>query len=615
MKDYENILKSQNSISDQKTEIFKYLSDISWDHPDTSILICQNIEIQTAFNLSDNDHALINYYKGKSQRAKGNYQKAIKYFYKSLEYAEKSATHLDIAKACYQIGILNLFLGNMDTSIEHLLRAKNLYDQHGTPTDQADMLNALASYYSDNGKPEKAYNAYNSALIKYQEEGDTLGQANVHANLGMMYIDDEKFKEAEYHILMQGKLDTLLNTQWGLGFHYDFMGNLKEKANQYDEALAWYKLSLETRKKLDSHYNLCESNISLGKLLIKMNNCPEAIDYLNEIFKYQEEHQSLSQEQSAHFHLSQCYEKTGNLNLSLSHYKSYKTISDSIYQRDKLKAIAEKEVLLEQSELDKQIELLNMDNQIKAYQLSKQNIVTISSLLGLLAFTLFSIWIYKLYLKIKTRNVKISSALNEKEILLREIHHRVKNNLQVISSLLSLQSRQIKDTNIKQAIDEGRNRVRSMALIHQNLYQRESLTGINVNTYLEKLIEELFETYNISPDKIQLKLDIPFLELDVDTMIPLGLIINELVSNSLKHAFTDKKSGLIKISLEEVNNSLLLSVSDNGKGIDVDKMFNSKTFGNRLLKAFGQKLKADLSVQSNDGTRVSLAIKKYKKAS
>jgi two-component sensor histidine kinase len=612
---YKNIIAKEVSLDQKKESLFNFIQEISWNEPDSTISICEHLEKIESLHLNDNDLSQIQYYKGRAQRAKGNYQNALKKFRESLMFANKSGDNINIAKACYQIGILNLFIGNMGVSIEHLLKAKNIYDQYGSLTDQADMLNALASYYSENKKLEKAIDAYRDALNRYKQEGDTLGQANVHANLGMLLIDEEKFEEAEYHILMQGKLDTLLKTEWGLGFHYDFMGYLYEKQKLFEKALSWYKKSLATRKNQNSHYNICESNISLGKLLIKMGDCQSAIKYLEEIFKYKEEHQSLSQEQSAHLYLSKCYEKTGHLKLSLSHYKSYKTISDSIYQKDKLKEIAEMEVLLEQSELDKKIVLLNKDNEIKAFELSKQHMIILSSLFGLLAFTIFSIWIYKLYLKIKLRNIKISSALNDKDILLREIHHRVKNNLQVISSLLSLQSRQIKDTNIKQAIDEGRNRVRSMALIHQNLYQRESLTGINVNTYLQKLIEELFETYNISQETIKLELDITYLELDVDTMIPMGLIINELVSNSLKHAFSENKSGLIRISLAEINNNLLLSVSDNGKGINPEEMYKSKTFGNRLLRAFGQKLKAELIIKSDKGTQISLAIKKYKKAS
>ncbi len=117
-----------------------------------------------------------------------------------------------------------------------------------------------------------------------------------------------------------------------------------------------------------------------------------------------------------------------------------------------------------------------------------------------------------LYRSVKLKNEIIASALNEKDILLREIRHRVKNNFQVISSLLSLQSRQIEDESIKQAINEGRNRVRSMALIHQNLYQNENITGVSVVEYLNKLTSELFYTYNISEDRIKLNLDLEDLD-------------------------------------------------------------------------------------------------------
>ena len=154
-----------------------------------------------------------------------------------------------------------------------------------------------------------------------------------------------------------------------------------------------------------------------------------------------------------------------------------------------------------------------------------------------------------------------------------------------------------------------------MALIHQNLYQEENLTGINVKTYLDKLVGELFDTYKISKDKVSLDLNINSLDLDVDTMIPLGLIINELVSNSLKHAFNEKEKGKIYISLSEQNGELDLTVSDDGKGVDVEKMYKSKSFGNRLIKAFGQKLKADLIIKSENGTVVNMKIKNYKKAS
>lgn len=149
---------------------------------------------------------------------------------------------------------------------------------------------------------------------------------------------------------------------------------------------------------------------------------------------------------------------------------------------------------------------------------------------------------------------------------MKEIHHRVKNNLQIISSLLDLQSLTIQDAQASEAVKESRNRVHSMALIHQNLYNEGNIKGIQIENYINHLAENLFQSYNIQPGKVKLKTDIEQIDLDVDTVIPIGLILNELLSNSLKYAFTNKEAGIILVKLKQLNGSLLLEVKDNGAG-------------------------------------------------
>ena len=183
--------------------------------------------------------------------------------------------------------------------------------------------------------------------------------------------------------------------------------------------------------------------------------------------------------------------------------------------------------------------------------------------IGLLALTLFGGVIFSFYRskrksekELAQKNEIISEALAEKELLLKEIHHRVKNNLQVISSLLYLQSDYIKDEKALSAIQEGRNRVQSMAIIHQNLYQEDNLTGIQVKDYFEKLTQSLFNSYKVQADQIELQLDIEAINLDVDTVIPLGLVVNELITNSLKYAFPENQAGYLKIALRSRINLL-----------------------------------------------------------
>lgn len=214
--------------------------------------------------------------------------------------------------------------------------------------------------------------------------------------------------------------------------------------------------------------------------------------------------------------------------------------------------------------------------------------------------------------ELEEKNNIISISLKEKEILLKEIHHRVKNNLQVISSLLNLQSKNISDEKALQALNEGKNRVRSMALIHQNLYRDDNLMGVDVQQYIQKLIESLFTSYNIEIDKIALQTNIDKLQLDVDTVIPLGLILNELISNALKYAFENTDKGVLQIDLLLVNEQLLLRVKDNGKGMDKDALKTSQSMGYKLIQSFLQKLNATIKIDGDNGTNIELLISKYK---
>ncbi len=216
---------------------------------------------------------------------------------------------------------------------------------------------------------------------------------------------------------------------------------------------------------------------------------------------------------------------------------------------------------------------------------------------------------YKSNALLANKNEIIKGALSEKELLLKEVHHRVKNNLQTISSLLSLQSRFVADPTALSAIQEGRNRVQSMAIIHQRLYQHKDVKSISVQSYIQQLSEYLFEVYNVSEERIKLHADIDPVNLDVDTVIPIGLILNELITNALKHAFPQDTIGKIKISLKAIGGQLELKVADNGIGLQQKIEKAQKTsFGYLLIETFAQKLNARLQVHSNNGTTVCLKM-------
>ena len=180
--------------------------------------------------------------------------------------------------------------------------------------------------------------------------------------------------------------------------------------------------------------------------------------------------------------------------------------------------------------------------------------------------------------------------------------------------MLSWQSRETFDEKAKSALDESQNRVRSMSLIHKNLYQEDNLTGINMKEYINNLSEHLISTYSVSGE-ITFSSEIADIRLDVDTVVPLGLIINELISNSLKYAFKERDYGEIFIKLSEENNKLILLVNDNGIGIsEIDSLGGQNSFGYNLIKAFSDRLDAELVISGDEGTEVTLAISDYIKS-
>jgi PAS domain S-box-containing protein len=211
--------------------------------------------------------------------------------------------------------------------------------------------------------------------------------------------------------------------------------------------------------------------------------------------------------------------------------------------------------------------------------------------------------------EIKVAENKIKNSLMEKEVLLREIHHRVKNNLQIISSLLNLQTRCVEGEETINVLKESQNRVKTMAMVHEKLYQSENLKDINFREYIENLVSDLFYSYGVKRGTIDLQINADNLEMDIDTAIPCGLIINELVTNSLKYAFPYPK-GIVKIELKQLQDKLELIISDNGRGLPDDlDIETTETLGLKMVTILVNQLKGTLELDRTNGTEFRIIFR------
>ena len=214
--------------------------------------------------------------------------------------------------------------------------------------------------------------------------------------------------------------------------------------------------------------------------------------------------------------------------------------------------------------------------------------------------------------KRKRAEDQIKKSLKEKEVLLREIHHRVKNNLQVVSSLLNLQARAAKEKEVKVILSESRDRVNAMALIHSQLYESESLSEIHMKGFIDNLLVQMFQSYPISDTKITPSVHIADYPLPISLAVPVGLIVNELLANAFEHAFVNRKEGKIEVSLSRSENGVLdLTVSDDGVGLpDGFNIDASETLGLRVVKILAEgQLDGNLNIISKDGTTFKIEFK------
>jgi two-component sensor histidine kinase len=412
---------------------------------------------------------------------------------------------------------------------------------------------------------------------KIHAEKDIYGS---QVNMAVALVGLNRWNEAEqlfYEVEQKAKLhndkDVLITTYEGLG---DIFFNRKN----YNEAQGYFSKGLETAKIIERR------------------------EYMEVFFRK----------------LSKTSRALKKYDLAFAYIDSSTKLSHDLLNEENLRQLNEMAAVHESAEKQKQIEKLNVQNALSEAEVlhrrTERNYFIIASglflLLAVFAYAAFTLNKKKKE-QITAQKQAIEKSLQEKEVLLREIHHRVKNNLQVVSSLLSLQSNYITDELALQAVKESRNRVQSMSLIHQNLYQENDLTGIEMQDYISKLCDNLFHSYNIQYNKIKLIKELQPLNLDVDIVVPLGLILNELITNSLKYAFADGREGAIKIILKEENSLLRLGVYDNGVGTQLkDGLKKEYAFGYKMINAFLQKLKGEMKIFSEDGTKIDIEIKNYR---
>ncbi|MEO1051717.1 MAG: tetratricopeptide repeat protein [Bacteroidota bacterium] len=500
-----------------------------------------------------------------------DYDKATSYYIEAMKLREASKDSAGVAITQFNLGLIFKKQGNYDKAIRYYMEANEYFESSGRLGNVEIILLNLGSIYNTMGDFELGVK-YNTALRKLAEERSST------RNLAKSYVN-------------------LANAYQGLG--------------QLDSGLYYASKGLAFFQEQEDTLNMAHSMLSLGQFYFEKGEYENALSYSNQL---DDLNQNLDNKELAienQWLMSESYSRLNDFRNAYLSLKSAYRSKDSLLTTSLNETIADLTTKYETEQKELEISSLKIENQ--EAELAMQRSANQRNVFIFLAILLIAgAILLSLLLRTKSKaNAIISKSLEEKEILLKEIHHRVKNNLQVISSLLSLQSRYIDDESAKEAVSEGQNRVKSMALIHQKLYQKDNLTGVEVLDYVQNLASTLRSTYGIEPDRVDINYEVEQLNLDVDTLIPIGLILNELISNSFKYAFPGDRKGALNIALKEATNKLELIVQDDGVGATND-IETSDSFGIRMIKSLSRKLEAEISFDFDEGTKASLSISNYK---
>lgn len=372
-------------------------------------------------------------------------------------------------------------------------------------------------------------------------------------------------------------------------------GNALKRLGRYAEALDDYKICLANSEKANYPGGIFAATANLGEVNLLMENYAAALPYQLKTIELQEAGGDLANLTENYGHASTIYERLGDYKLALLYQKKARKMRDSTASLQSDAAISE---LRTQYETEKKEATIASQNE----QIAQQRLVQwlgfgVAILLaGLLFFG------YRSY-RARTKANQLLAAKNaENELLLKEIHHRVKNNLEIVSSLLALQSAQIEDQGIKDAMQEGQNRVQSIGIVHQKLYQRDNLAAIEMKDYFLNLSESVLDSFGVE-DRVSIECAMEQLDVDIDTAVPLGLIVNELLTNTLKYAFPDGRKGKVRIKLEKnAIGNLHLEVTDDGVG--KSGQTHGTGFGGQLVALLTRQLSGSMREEVKNGTTI-----------
>jgi two-component sensor histidine kinase len=532
---------------------------------------------------------MVHYQLGRPDSALVYYERAFTNFHQQGQAEEAAIARLNLSLIYYDKGAYEKALELGLAAVPDLKLANSLYAL-------GSCYNTIALIYTKLSDHLRALEFHHNALAISKRIDNRRSVAQSYNNIANIYQDLEDYDSAMVYYERSLALKTEGNDRAGMASTLNNMGELMLATNRLNEAEKFFLESLEIKSESGNRAGEVYTQNNLARLALLKKDFPGAEQYLD-ITERTAQELGLLDELRVNYELRIALLKELNRPADAFRYSELlMVVKDSLMNREKAEALAGIQIAYEVSERDRQIAFLEKEGELRKSQLALRNTLIVVSLiiLGLV------------YLQFRREH------RNKEQIktLLREMYHRFKNNLQLLSSVLSLSARELTDEQALQAVRSSESRVNAMALIHRKLFERkDEARSINLRDYITELITYLIHAYGYHERGIQTDLSLEPVQVDIDKAIPLGLIINELISNAFKHAFIDHQSPCLTVGSKlEEKATLNIEIRDNGVGMRPPAERRGESFGLKLVNMLMNELRGKYEVSTQSGTRYVLII-------
>jgi len=556
----------------------------------------------------------------------GDFNQAITYFEKALQIARTEKDSSWIARTTNNLGAVHWGLSNYNTALELFQNALEIRTSMGYKRGMSLISNNIGLIYQVWKLYDEAMAYHNRALLIAREIDDASVQAYSYHNLGTCYEAKKEYDQAldYYQKAYSGYMEA--GEQGGAtSLALRSIGDIYFIRKDLKRALTYYQKALSDANLFNNVFRMAYAQHSLGKTFAEAARFDSARYYINASLNTSREMGYEDVTRDNYYVLSRLEEESGNLDKALDYFKIAASVNDSIFNKEKIAKFTELQIRYNMEKQNQENELLRQKNEIQSLQIRRDRIIRISLIAGSVFVLIILFLIYYQSRMLQRTNTalerqnaeilkmneekedlirrlekeneerrraekRIAMLLQDKELLLKEVHHRIKNNMNTMKSLLSLQAKTIEDAKAAEVLKDAGSRIQSMGLLYDKIYRSENIRALSAREYIPQLVEEIVAVFP-NCEKVQIETEIEDVTLPVDILSPLGIITTELVTNAMKYGFEEVEKGHLQLRFRRMDGKVKYEIRNNGQALPEDfSIEDSRGFGLRLVNMLVQQL-------------------------